>query len=808
MLFFHPYSHRNLFVVGCMVLLTGTPLFSTETIAPDDLEFFEKRIRPALISHCYECHSEKENKRKGGLWLDRKSGWETGGDSGTAIVPDDPEESLFVHVVNYADPDIEMPPDGKLPANVIADFKEWIRRGAPDPREGVLPDNSNKKGAEIDIGKGREFWSFQTIRKPQIPSPENSDWQRNEIDRFVHSKLEQAGLSPAPDVSIEARLRRAKVDLTGLLPTIAEQDEFLASPSAKKWEELIDRWLASDAFGEKWGRHWLDIVRYADTSGGGRAMPFPDAWRFRDYVLDSFRADRPLDELIQSHLAGDLLPYDSEKERADNLIASGFLVLGPHNYENQNKDELNLEIADEQMETMGRAFMGMTIGCARCHDHKFDPIPTSDYYAMAGIFLSTNSVSHANVSKWHTELIPGSEKVRSNFDDYKKKEAAAKKRVTSLRRSLAAMGQSVDGGKPGGADPKQLLAEFSAAEKDLKRIKKAAPKIPSSMCVIDKGKEDISGTEIRIRGVEGNKGEIMKRGFLRVASWEDDEIPQTSSGRLELSRWLTDPRHPLTARVLANRIWLHLMGQGIVKSVDNFGTTGEKPTHPELLDYLASSLIESGWSTKSLVKKIMMSRVYSMDSEGTDPKGFEIDPENLLLWHAHRRMLDAEAMRDAMLTLGGVLDSQRGGPSLPTGFKSEFGFEITTLRRSVYVPVFRNSGFEMFSLFGFANPNFTVGKRSDSTIPTQSLFLANAPLLHSHADSAASALLQDPILDDAARVEMVFRKTLGRHPTENESKMALAFLRSSGDTAKSNNIAAWAALQRSLFACLDFRFLR
>jgi len=696
-------------------------------------------------------------------------------------------------------------------------------------------------------------------------------------------------------------------------------------------------------------------------------MLFPDAWRFRDYVVESFRMDRPLDELIQSHLAGDLLPYQTQKERTENLTSSGFLVLGPHNYENQNKDELELEIADEQMETMGRAFMGMTIGCARCHDHKFDPIPTSDYYAMAGIFLSTNAVTHANVSKWHTELIPGSDKARLDFDAHKKKEADAQQRVNSLKRGLAALGEAVGDNKSKGRvdkrflkglviddvdavktgewmkstsvghwigggyvhdknedrgnksvvfstkipkagkyelrvsytwganrnpavpvevrigdkttvkiinmklppehnelfetvgvfeiqenqqarvtvsnrgkesgvvvadavqwltesnspveksphltttkniDVKELKAEFAQADKALKQLKKSAPKMPSSMCVVDREEKEIGGTEIRVRGVEGNKGDMMKRGFLQVASWGGNEIPTTNSGRLELAKWLTDSRHPLTARVMANRIWLHLMGQGIVRSVDNFGVTGQRPTHPELLDYLATDLVESGWSTKTMVKKIMMSRVYSMDSEGGDSKGTEVDGENLLLWHAHRRTLTAETMRDAMLTLGDVLDSRRGGPSLPEGFKSEFGYRFTTLRRSVYVPVFRNTAFEMFGLFGFANPNFTVGKRSESTIPTQSLFLANAPLLHKRADSAASALLQDPSLDDEGRVVLAFRKTLGRFPTESETRMALAFLRISGDTVESNDASAWAALQRSLFACLDFRFLR
>ena len=965
MVHFFPQNRGVQSAVGCILFLTGSLLSSAEPISPGDQAFFEKKIRPALIENCYKCHSEQENKRKGGLWLDRKSGWETGGDSGPAIVSGDPDKSLLLHAVSYSDHDLEMPPDGKLPSDVREALKEWIRRGAPDPRGGVLPPVKKPENREIDIEKGKKFWSFQAIRNPKVPSPRNRGWQRNEIDRFILTKLEKAGIAPAPDAPPEARLRRAKIDLTGLLPTVAEQDEFLKNPSWDKWEEMIDRWLASDDFGERWGRHWLDIVRYADTSGGGRAMPFPDAWRFRDYVLESFRKDRPLDELIRSHLAGDLLPYQTQKERSENLIATGFLVLGPVNYENQNKDELNLEIADEQMETMGRAFMGMTIGCARCHDHKFDPIPTRDYYSMAGIFLSTNAVSHANVSKWHTEMAPASDKASQEYAEYKKRESIAQEKVNLLKRKLAAIGQAVGGGKgavdkrflkgivkddvdavktgewqeststghwvgsgylhdkgenrgeksvvfsaripragkyevrlsyswgpnrnpavsvdvqvgavkklilvnqklpprheelfeslgvyeiqsgqdtsvtvsnrgkeagvvvadavqwlpvsdvvvekrsllakAGAIDPAKLRAEFVTAEKELKQVQKTAPKVPSAMCVVDFEKEKVGGTRIRIRGVEGNKGPKVERGFLQVASWKQNKIPRTHSGRLELAEWLTDPHHPLTARVMANRIWLHLMGRGIVRSADNFGTTGQMPTHPELLDYLASSLIASNWSTKALVKKIMMSRAYSMDSEGGDSRGPELDPENLLFWHASRRMLDVEVLRDAMLTLGDVLDARRGGPCLPEGFKTEFGYQFTTLRRSVYVPVFRNSGFEMFTTFDFANPNFTVGKRSESTIPTQSLFLANSPLLHRYAGEAASALLQVPNLNDESRVKLAFRKTLGRFPSENESRMALDFLRESGDTVESDDADAWAALQRALFACLDFRFLR
>jgi len=941
----------------CLVsLITGLVVTGGEKLSPDDLAFFEKKIRPALIEHCYQCHSEEEGKRKGGLWLDRKSGWELGGDSGPAIVPGDPEKSLFLTTVHYGDPDLEMPPDGKLPDKVIADFEGWIARGAPDPRN-QAPAKAGEP--EMDIEKGRQFWSFQ---------PRKNDFSSDaSVDFFINAGLKEKGLSQAPPADPESRLRRARIDLTGLIPTVAEQDEFLADPTDEKFEEMVDRWMASSAFGERWGRHWLDIARYADSSGGGRAIPFPDAWRFRDYVIDSFNEDRPLDDLIVSHIAGDLLPYEDLVERQQNLVASGFLVLGPINFENQNKAELDFEIVDEQLDTVGRSFLGMTIGCARCHDHKFDPIPTSDYYAMAGIFMNTNFVTHANVSQWHTEPIPPSEEVKAAIAAFEIEEKKDSAKVDGLKKELAALGRgaasnaksvpasslrgivvttkeaeiqgewmestsvgrwvgshyihdrneargtksvkfTADLPTPGeyelrlayttgpnrnptvpveiniggkkttvlvnqklppehekltdtlgvftvgkgvkpvvtisnnsrengvvianavqwlpleqdkGEQPDKretekrekkiapLEASLATAEKELKFLRKKAPDVPKAMSVVDRADKKFEDIEIRIRGVESNRGERVPRGFLQVAMWDSETgIGKESSGRLEFARWITDPKHPLTSRVMANRIWLKLMGEGIVRTPDNFGITGQAPTHPELLDYLAGKLIASGWSTKALVKEIILSDAYSMAGENPDSRGPEVDIENYLFWKAHRRSLDVESMRDAILTLSESLDKTTSGPSLPKGFKSEFGHQFTTKRRSVYVPVFRNSGFEMFSVFDFANPNFTMGKRFSSTIPTQALFLMNSELVHQHADSAASLLLQEPAVNDEARVELAFRKTLGRRPVSDELALAMNFLRESGDTAQDDDAKAWAALQRSLFACVDFRFLR
>lgn len=957
-------ARRFVGIKSLLLLLPVALCQLAHALSPPDIAFFEKHIRPALAQHCYECHAAGAKEIKADLRLDYRGGWERGGKSGPAIVPGKPQESRLLKAIHYQDPDLEMPPKGALSKELIAHFEEWIRRGAPDPRDKAGPRLASR---QIDMEAGRQFWSFKPRSNPPLPVVANKRWPLQPIDHFILSSLEKRNLTPSEDTSPHLLLRRLHLDLTGLPPTLAEIERFILQfrrdPNAAI-ESKVDQLLADPGFGERWGRHWLDLARYSDSTGGGRAIPLPDAWRFRDYVIEAFKQDRPLDQLIREHLAGDLLATNDPKQRRRNLTATGFLLLGPHNYENQDKDLLELEIIDEQLDTLGRSFLGMTIGCARCHDHKFDPIPASDYYAMAGIFKSTVFVKHSNVSSWNKENLPLSKKEqaqkktldadiksleaeqkrlrsrlskikpkpneRAKFVDVKtlpgivmdnrkavlkgewlrsqsnphwvgeeyihdKSEKGTEKSATyklkipqsgsyevrisysagsnrpqkallriehadgrkevridqrdtpphdglfmtvgtfPFDKEKGAMVQISNKGTSGAliADAVQLLprgfelpnqpelekpkkkpalsAETKAEiaklettikeqEADLKKLKSQLPKATTLMAVRDGKPTD---SPIHLGGLPRRLGDEVKRGALRVAQRDNSSLAISSgSGRLELANWITSAENPLTARVLANRIWLHLMGHGLVRTPDNFGQTGTPPSHPELLDHLAQQLIDHKWSTKKLVRDIVRSRTYRLSSTpraGTRDK----DPDNHFLSHAHRRPIDAEALRDSILHLAGNLERDGGGPALPSNFKTEFGFKFDSKHRSVYVPVFRNRLHEVFAQFDFANPNFTVGYRTPSNIPTQALFLANSPFMHRHSKDAAQKLLALPAESPAHRIEQAFLRTLSRPPNAEELSLAEDFVSQNGD-----NPEDWTGLQRTLFQTIDFRFLR
>ena len=965
-------------------LLSVAAVAAEKPLTPAETDFFEKKVRPVLVERCYQCHSEKGEKIKGGLVLDTKHGWMVGGDTGPALVPGDADKSLIIQAIRYDNAEIEMPPKGKMPAAEIAILEQWVKMGAPDPRVGT--GTVAKKG--LDLEAGRKFWSYQPLSKPAVPSVKKAAWPRGDIDRFILSKLEEAQLEPTVDADRVTLARRIYFDLLGLPPTPEQIDAFVNDTSPKAYEKLVDELLASPHFGERWGRHWLDVARFAESLTL-RGFVFKDTWRYRDYVIESFNLDRPFDRFMQEQIAGDLMQAASDDDRRRQIVATAFLAMGNTNLEEQDKKMLVMDVVDEQVDTIGRAFLGQTLGCARCHDHKFDPIPAADYYALAGILKSTHTLDHSNVSKWQEIPLPMDSQREAVVRKHEAQVLALQNEIRTAKQTLSAAAKKQDsnprpGSKPKviavkdlpglvvddaqakkvgewtqsrsvnafigdgylhdsaagkgektltfqpeltqpgkyevrlayttgtgratnvpvtifsadgdktleinqqepplidgrwvslgvynfekngqgfvivsndgtkghviadavqflpadkavaaatsdvgeaptkretkrnekakdtdavAADSKSLADEIKQMEAQLKKLTEAGPK--RDMITGIRESKDIGDTKIHVRGSPHTLGELAPRGFLKVVPVSETiAIPKTQSGRLELAQWLAHRDNPLPARVTANRIWHWMIGQGLVRTVDNFGTTGEAPSHPELLDHLANELIASGWSVKKLIRQIALSRTYQLSSTRNSELGTRnyaaADPDNRLLSHMNRRRLEAECIRDAMLQVSGQLDLTMGGQTFKPGLSSDFGFKQGDVRRSVYAPVFRNTLHEIFEVFDFADPSVSTGRRNVSTVAPQALFLLNHPFVGDQAKAAATNLLAEKQwTTDEARIMRAYRVTLGRLPSASEKRVALGFL----SEATSDNVAAvdaWAQLYQAMFASMDFRYV-
>ena len=765
------------------------------------VEHFETTIRPLLVQTCYECHSAESGKAKGGLVLDTAAGWKLGGDSGAAIQPGNVSGSLLWRAISYEDPDLKMPPDGRLSDGELRAFKKWIEDGAVDPRISGPPPTKDS-GAGIDLEKGRQFWAFRPILPPDIPNVSEGAWADGVVARFVLAKLAAANLSPAEQADPRTLVRRLYFDLIGLPPTPDQLHAYFENPSETRYEDLVESLLADAGFGEKWGRHWLDLARYADSTGGGRSSVLADAWRYRNYVIEAFNEDRPIDEFIQEQIAGDLMESDSPEERSRRIVAVGFLALGPKNLDLQDKELLRMNTVDEQMDTVGKTFLGLTLGCARCHDHKFDPIPAADYYAMAGIFRSTQTLVLGNVSTLVKNKLPGNSDLVSAHKAFD----GARKKLTSEIARL----------KKGKAD-KALIRSREGALKDLEKQRPEA--IPTAISV--GVAKDAGDYHICVRGNPHMKGEVVPRGFLQVASPEETvrpSLPVGASGRLELAKWLTSETNPLTARVFVNRIWGRLMGAGIVSTEDNLGLQGSRPTHPDLLDYLASRFRDSGWSLKNLVRELVLSRTYRMSvTEGVAALGPELDPENTLLWRRNRIRIPAEALRDSLLAISGRLQLTRVDSALPTAARSDSALRNAKLDypalveqpfRSVYLPVFREEGRNgLLDAFDFANPSFTVGVRNESTIASQALYMMNSDFLYDCARASAFRFLNSRPRDEAPleRIKIAFEWVLSRPPRSEEFEIVSAFL--TEETEQVGYVQVWTELFHSLFSCVEFRYL-
>ena len=965
-------------VAVTVVVLGGICASSSPAEDAKKLEFFETRIRPVLVDHCYECHSVGAKEVKGSLVVDTAAGLLKGGDSGTSLVPGNADESLLLEALRYES--LEMPPAGRLPDNVIDDFEKWIDMGAPDPRGG---DAGPVTRSKIDIEAGRKFWAFQPPRVQAPPVVADATWPRSEIDAFVLARLEAAGLKPAADADRATLARRLYYDLLGLPPTPEQVSAFVNDPSSNAIETLVDQLLESPQFGVHWGRHWLDVARYADSNGGDFNATFHNAWRYRDYVVNATNNDKPFDQFVREQIAGDLLPYDSDVQRAEQLIATGFLMVGTKMLSERDKEKLTMDVVDEQINTVGSAFMGLTLGCCRCHDHKFDPIPTQDYYALAGIFRSTRTLegeSQQYVSTWPRRDLPAepehvaavkdhearTKTLTKNLASAKKLFDAAEKELKELaagansltfddadaevagswkastftpnyvgigyihdddtdkgeksveftlkppttgryevRMSYApganrannvpitirhAEGESevtldqsrkppIDnlfasignfpfkGGQPASltisttgtkgfvivdavrliamdidsesvasetvaeseavkqaeASVERLKAELASIDEQIKALEKTAPAPLPKAIAVDEFKE-IGDCEICIRGEHRNRGEKVPRGFIQVAvTSEPPKIPGETSGRRELAEWIASPQHPLTARVIVNRVWYHLLGEGIVRSVDNFGELGERPTHPELLDYLAHRFVRSssdqgfGWSMKRLIREITLSRLYQMSSDH-DEDAWQADPENHLLWRANRRRLPAEAIRDSMLMISGQLDLSPGGSPVEglgtlvnnNTADSESYESKESARRSLYLPIIRNELPASLTVFDFADPDLVVGKRPVTNVPAQALLMMNSPFVMNCAEQTAKQLLAAEEKTPELLVRKTYQITLSREATTSEISRALTFLKLGGDTTDQENGPSGKRLTQLvhvLFASTEFRML-
>ncbi|WP_425617486.1 PSD1 and planctomycete cytochrome C domain-containing protein [Anatilimnocola sp. NA78] len=764
---------------------------------PAKVEFFEKKIRPILVSNCYSCHSAETNS-KGGLRVDDIGGLLMGGTSGAAIVPGDPAESLLIQAVRYEG--FEMPPKKRLSDEQIADLTTWIADGAAWPKAEFSAELTKPNAKYEELRKSH--WAWQPLNGVSPPQVENESWVRDDADRFVLAKLQEDKLAPVGDASKLDLIRRVTFDLTGLPPTPAESAAFLADDSAQAFERLVDRLLASPAFGERWGRHWLDVARYGESTGSARNLPYPHAWRYRDYVIDSINADKPYDKFIREQIAGDLLPAASPAEKAEQLVATGFLALGVKDVNQRFKVRFIMDNIDEQIDTVTRSVLALTASCARCHDHKFDPIPTADYYALAGIFQSSdncsglrNKMGGSGLDYYDSSLLLTIAQKTADAAGSEAKLAAAKEAFETARQEfqkLQADPASLEKGPDG--RPKRQVArqKMTKAQQALQSLSD-----PAALGEVAYGVRDskqIGDTEIRIRGEAEKLGPIVPRGYLSVVPVANAKpVNVEQSGRLELAEWLTSKENPLTSRVLANRVWQKLFGEGIVKSVDNFGVTGDQPSHPELLDHLAQRFVSNGWSMKKLIRSVVLSHTYQLSSQET-AANLEIDPANRLLWRHSPRRLTAEEIRDASLVATSSLDAARPQTATSKSLKvteiRNNGPEAATIgnealaskHRSVYLPLLRGLTPVSLAVFDPAEQGMVSGSRDTTTVAPQALYLLNDPFVRQQSLALAKRV-QQQAEDDAARISLAYELVLNRPATTNEIARVRAYLADYEQTA-------------------------
>ncbi len=886
----------------------GSPALSQSS---DPVELFEKKIRPLLAEHCQTCHNSEI--RTAGLDLSSADGFRQGAASGPLIPVESPARSRLLRVVSYEEA-VKMPPAGKLSAQQIADLTTWVALGAP------WPDASADQGTE----QGRAskdptaLWAFQPVEDPMPPEVTHAEWARTPIDHFVLARLEAEGLKPAPQADRLTLLRRAAFDLTGLPPGVGDIERLLNDSSPDAFEKAVGRLLSSPRYGEHWARHWLDVARYADSTGNDEDHRYPNAWRYRDYVIDVFNRDVPYDDFIVEQIAGDLLPKSNHLETdRQRIIATGFLALGPKAIAQQDKTRMLYDVYDEQLDVVSKGILGLSITCARCHDHKFDPILTRDYYSLISIFASTRSFKDptAHVSEMFMKPLAFPAEYEKYTAHQKKidsrKQALAKlveeeqeifveeegrrlsdymlaahqvyaqgadlgelSRKLNLRETilerwvnylrpdqrfrphLLAWRRSVDDERPSAANDyqekfqrrftewtealkawRQRVQQAELAEtkeerpkflpgkdrfffevylqakpkdetkqapfvvkaadsqlfsterreaidriqKEIERLEQSAPPEPDMANAVEDGKA--VNQKIFVRGDPKHPGEDAPKTSPKIFDARCRPVSVAEgSGRLQLAQWLIQAEHPLTARVMVNRVWQWHFGEGLVRTPDNFGVKGEKPTHPQLLDYLARRFMENGWSLKYLHRLIMQSRTYQMSSFRSELTA-RMDPRNLWLSHFPRRRLNVEELRDGMLAADSSLDLKMGGTlQSGTGFQPENSSERLSLDpeslrlRTVYLPLRRANLPPLLSLFDFGDATTSSGQRLQTNVAPQALFMLNSEFVEKRSRNLAELLLKSPLAGDRERLKIAYLRTLSRYPQTEELDQALGYI--------------------------------
>jgi hypothetical protein len=779
-------------------------LFAQDTAnlpAPATIEHFELNVRPLLVTTCAKCHGSE--KASGGLRVDSRSALLTGGDHGPAIVPGKAGDSLLMQAIRRTHDELAMPPDEELPAEAVTHIARWIDIGAPWP---ATPNDTDPFAVA-------SHWAFQPVAS--VEPPDDTDLSPSPIDRFVRAQHRDKQLTSVGRAPPAVLLRRAYFDLLGLPPTPDEIDDYLSDTAADAWPRLIERLLDSPRYGERWGRHWLDVVRYADTAGDNADYPVPEARLYRNYVIDSFQNDKPFDQFIREQLAGDILAADlpaDDARRKELIIATGYLALS-RRYATAPYELWHLTLEDA-IDTTGRAFLGLSLRCARCHDHKYDPIPQSDYYALYGIFASTQ-FAWAGGEEFASKKLP-----REHFTTLSPASEVAT-RAAELEGNVARCQAELDKAEAAKDEKlaKKLRKQLEALQ--LQQRYGVPPGIVAAYAVHEGTPSD---APIHQRGEPENPGPIVPRGVPQFLGGVDAaRVPPTASGRLELANWLTAPDNPLTARVIVNRVWQWHFGRGLVDTPSDFGLRGSAPTNRELLDWLAARFIASGWSIKSLHRDIMLSETYQLASQATSTAlaaNAAIDPDNLYHWRFNRRRLDAESLRDSLLAASGKLDLARPGPHpFPPVSEwrwtqhSPFKAVYDSKHRSVYLMTQRFARHPYLALFDGPDPNTSTGLRTSSIVAPQALYLLNNPFVTEQARGLAERLIEfSP--DSQARIEHACRTCWSRHPTSDEVQQTLSYLARFDQTLDESDLSQaqresedWTSYARVLFASHEFSYI-